>query len=283
MNQKGLAQILLLGFIAAALIAGLSFGYVKLVKYNNECNCPEKCCEFRFGKCPKGCLERCMPSGALTADCSGPGSCYCNPNKNESENLNLNTNFAVNTNTAEEAADCSEGWSTYTSSNYGYAVKYPSAATLEFLEESSYSLSPAEVAAGVTFAEKFTEYGPDLCVTIRLSEAAYAIIIAPANNEAGILCQRSGVGVIIEQVSRSDTFTVEGSSYAGTGNIYISEDPNTGAAGTTLMYHNETNYVTLGDGTVIEYGSTPDENTLYTDYELQRETLICLIESYISN
>lgn len=36
MNQKGLVQILLLGFIAAVLIAGLSFGYVKYFKNENE-------------------------------------------------------------------------------------------------------------------------------------------------------------------------------------------------------------------------------------------------------
>lgn len=35
MNQKGLAQILLLGFITAVLIAGISFGYVKYFKNEN--------------------------------------------------------------------------------------------------------------------------------------------------------------------------------------------------------------------------------------------------------
>ncbi|MFC1662839.1 hypothetical protein ACFL04_01570 [Patescibacteria group bacterium] len=189
----------------------------------------------------------------------------------------------TNTNTAaDEVATCTDGWSTYTNNTYNYSVMHPPTSTITLLEENAFSLSPDEVAAGMTFADKFAVYGNELCVKIYINNAAYVSISAPENNAAGVICQRSGVGVIIDQIPRTDALNIDGASYTGTGNIYVSEDPATGLAGTTLMYKNETNHITLADGTSIEYGSTPDESTLYTDYEPMRDTLKCILESYTS-
>jgi len=199
-------------------------------------------------------------------------------------NTAVNINSPVNTNTAinEEVVDCTDGWSLYTNVQYGYTVMHPPDATITLLEENAFSLSSEEYAAGMTFAEKFSTYGEELCVSIKIDDTAYVNIAAPANYEAGIICHRSGVGMIIDQVERSDELIIEGVNYTGTGNIYISEDPATGLAGTTLMYKNETNHVTLIDETSIEYGSTPAEDILYTTYEDLRDTLFCIMESYTS-
>ena len=175
---------------------------------------------------------------------------------------------------------CSDGWSTYTNQKYGYTVKYPNTMTVTKLKQIDFSLSPQEEANGLTFAQKFANYGEELCVTFKISNTAYATIAAPANAQAQVLCGRTGVGAIIDDIKRTDPLTIEGANYTGTGDIYISEDPDTGAAGTTLMYKNETNHVLLSDSTSIEYGSTPAENILYTTYEPLRETLICIMESY---
>ena len=249
MNQKGLTQILTLGLIAALLIAGISFGYVKYFKNENE-------------------NESSNTNTVVEV--------------NEKENTNLNTNSSVNTNTSVIETACSDGWSTYTNENYGYSVMYPPTGTLSFLEENSFSLSMEEQAAGITFAEKFAEYGTNLCVSIKLNDSAYVTIAAPENAEAGVICHRSGVGVYIENIERTDSLIIDGANYTGTGDIYISEDPSTGVAGTTLMYHNETNHVTLSDSTSIEYGSTPAEDILYTEYESLSDILICILESYSS-
>ncbi|MDP2684129.1 MAG: hypothetical protein Q8P20_03660 [bacterium] len=213
-----------------------------------------------------------------------------NTNINTSANTNVstNTNIAVNINSVDninvdvEETSCSDGWSTYMNDQYGYTVMYPSTATITLLEENSFSLTPEEYAEGLTFAEKFATYGEELCVSIKLNDTAYVNIAAPENYEAGVICHRSGVGVIMDQVERSDSLTIEGVNYTGSGNIYISEDPTTGLAGTTLMYKNETNHATLIDETSIEYGSTPAEDVLYTTYEDLRDTLICIMESYTS-
>ncbi|MFH1367282.1 MAG: hypothetical protein ABIH38_04860 [Patescibacteria group bacterium] len=197
-----------------------------------------------------------------------------NINTNASSNVNLNTNISiVNT-------DCSNGWLTYTNQKYGYTVKYPNTMTVTELTQDEFSLSEEEGQSGLTFAQKFANYGEELCVTFKINNTAYVTIAAPAAVQAQMTCGRTGVGAILNDVQRTDPLTIDGTNYTGAGHIYISEDPDTGAAGTTLEYKNETNHVSLGDKTSFEYGSTPAENVLYTAYEPLRETLICLMESY---
>jgi len=201
-------------------------------------------------------------------------------------NTNTNTNSVVNTNTVtDQFIDeivCTNGWSTYTNDRYGYTIMHPPSAVITLLEQNSFSLSPEEVAAGLTFEEKFANYGAELCVSIKMDDIAYINIAAPENAEAGVICHRSGVGVILEQIDRSDSLTIDGLNYTGTGKVFISEDPTTGIAGTTLMYKNETNSVMLSDNTKIEYGSTPADYVLYDTYEPLRNMLYCILESYTS-
>ena len=46
--------------------------------------CEQRCEQFRYSYCPPVCAKACVPStcsgGTCTADCDGPGSCFCFPN-----------------------------------------------------------------------------------------------------------------------------------------------------------------------------------------------------------
>jgi hypothetical protein len=163
------------------------------------------------------------------------------------------------------------GWLTYTNDVYHYQFRYPAGATIEEVDQSAFSLSPEEVASGMTFADKFREYTGKICLTIN-SGLGYVQISAPANEGfAHVICGRTGRAY--EGPDRSETLTIDGGGYSATG--FEEQGP-----GETLNYHNETLVVVLSDGTRIEYGSRPDGTATFTDYEAMRDDIIRITESY---
>ncbi|MFH1367280.1 MAG: hypothetical protein ABIH38_04850 [Patescibacteria group bacterium] len=128
MSKKTLAPILTLGLIAALLIAGLSFGYVKYIKNENTNTAGpddkenENTNQLIGGDTDEhGCLI-----AAGYSWCESEAKCLriweedCPAGTNT--NVSDNTNSAVNTNTA---ADETTDWLTYTNQEWKYSFMYP--------------------------------------------------------------------------------------------------------------------------------------------------------------
>lgn len=163
------------------------------------------------------------------------------------------------------------GWLTYTNDVYGYQFKYPAGATIEEVLQEAFSLSPEEVAAGMTFEEKFLEYTGKICISLNYN-LAYVQISAPANSGfSHVICGRTGRAY--EGPDRSEALTIDGGTYTASG--FEEQGP-----GETLDLHNETLVVTLDDGTRIEYGSQPVSTATFADYLAARGQLIKIVESY---
>lgn len=171
----------------------------------------------------------------------------------------------------ESLADPYAGWLTYTNDIYSYQFKYPPEASIEEVTKEAFSLSPDEVAAGITFEEKFAEYTGKICLTIAY-DLGYIQISAPENEGfAHVICGRTGRAY--EGPDRSENLTIDGNAYTAEG--FEEQGP-----GETLNFHNETLVVTLDDGTRIEYGSRPDETATFADYQAMRSQLLQIVESY---
>ncbi|MFA5069964.1 MAG: hypothetical protein WC528_01665 [Patescibacteria group bacterium] len=87
--KKSLAPILTLGFIAALLIAAMSFGYVKYIKNGNENANNSVACTMEAKLCSDGSAVGRVPPTCEFAPC---------PNENGNSNVNLNANVSVNAN-----------------------------------------------------------------------------------------------------------------------------------------------------------------------------------------
>lgn len=163
------------------------------------------------------------------------------------------------------------GWLTYKNNVYNYQFKYPSTATVEEATKEAFSLSPEEVAAGMTFDEKFAKYTGKICLSVSY-QLGYINISAPVNKDfAHVICGRTGV--VYETAAKTEPVIINGKTY--TANGYEERGP-----GETLDKHNETMVVILDDGTRIEYGSKPDSAHTFAEYLGIRSTILKIVSSY---
>jgi hypothetical protein len=103
-NQKGIATLLILGLVAAIIIAGLSFAYVKYIKPGKNEN---------------------KNTNQVAVNANLNANTNQNSNLNINANLNANANAEVNANANTNTAVDTSGWKTYDNTTYGYVVKYP--------------------------------------------------------------------------------------------------------------------------------------------------------------
>lgn len=183
----------------------------------------------------------------------------------------LSPAFTTSPTVTSTPTDPTEGWLTYTNDVYSYQFKYPSGVTIQEVDKSAFSLSPDEVADGVTFDDKFTKYTGKICISVS-HELGYVQISAPENSGfAHVLCGRTGRAY--GGPEGEEALTIDGKTYTAKG--FEEQGP-----GETLNLHNETIVVTLDDGTRIEYGSRPDEIATFDDYLAIRDEIVTIVESF---
>lgn len=177
----------------------------------------------------------------------------------------------------ESVLDPNENWLTYINERYNYQFKYPPQAELDFFGPQVFPTD--ELPAGMTSDEYMAylleQYTDQLCVSIYYS-LGYIYISAPENLPGKYSpCGRTGVGQA-EIVEKSEALVIDGQNYQVRGMEIIGQDD-------TLVYHNETYYVVLEDGTRIEFGAVPNAEASYQDYLMKtRQTLLRILESYQS-
>lgn len=155
--------------------------------------------------------------------------------------------------------DRTDGWLVYTNDVYGYRLSYPPSATIT--ERGPLGFPTDELPEGMSVDDYIAQlqemYTDKLCVSIHY-ELGYVNIIAPPNADGKYgPCGRTGVGY--EIIDRSETVVVGKQSYLAKG---LEE----AGPGETLTYHNETLWISLADGTRIEYGAGPHGTATYEDY-----------------
>lgn len=179
----------------------------------------------------------------------------------------------------QETFDPTEGWLVFTSSRYGYQIKYPEGAEINLIGPMGFSTDA--LPDGMTPEEYLDalnkEYTNQLCVEIKYS-LGFVYISAPPNNMGDplVLCGVSGYGVgeLKDQVRNVE---VGGRVYVASGTEYIGSSP----AGETLDRHSDTFRIDLEDGTRIIYGATPRYDATYQDYLMKtRDTLEQIIGTF---
>lgn len=182
----------------------------------------------------------------------------------------------------QDVFDPTADWEVFTSSRYGYQIKYPAGAELSFYGPEGFS--PDDLPEGMTPEEYMgallKEYTDQLCVQIEYG-LGFIYISAPPNNQGELLvhCGVPGWGVG-ELIPQTKDITIGGDLYTASGTEFIaSEEYNDG----TLDSHHLRMVVTLEDGTWIIYGATPRGDATYDDYLMKtQDTLEIIIGTYES-
>jgi hypothetical protein len=169
---------------------------------------------------------------------------------------------------AESAPD--DGMNLYVNDRYNYQFRYPDAATV--IEDGPVGFPSDELPQGMSaddyLAQLEKQYGKELCVRVEYA-LGYLYISAPPNQGARYVpCGRTGVGVgeMVEKVDSVDLggeiVQAKGFEITGTSDM--------------LDQHNETLYIQLPGGIVIEYGARPADAT-YEDYLVKGKPMLLQI------
>jgi len=175
-----------------------------------------------------------------------------------------------------------EGWLTYTNDRYGYEIQYPPEVTLNETGVMGYPSDEngnpvGGLPEGVTLDTYFTyleqTYGTNLCLEIKTS-LGYITISVPENAGAKFTpCGRTGVGAA--------TITEFELPVRVDGKDYSARGMDIQAGGESLVDHNETVYLTMDDGTRVEFGARPIANATFDDYLMKgRPLLLSILETY---
>lgn len=176
--------------------------------------------------------------------------------------------------------DPTADWQVFTSSRYGYQIKYPEGAELNFYGPEGFSADelPADMTPDEYMDSLLKEYTDQLCVEITFS-LGFVAISAPPNNTGNLMvhCAVPGYGAG-ELIEKTKTINIGTEAYVAKGTEYVASSPNSGE---TLDLHNERFMVQLEDGTQIIYGSGVNPNATYEDYLMKtRDILEQIVSTY---
>jgi len=165
-------------------------------------------------------------------------------------------------------------FSIYVNDVFGYRLTIPAQATI--MEGGVVTFPDNELPAGMTNEEYENQlrakYPGKLCVGVRYKLGSILISAPPNLYSRYAPCATTGIGDY-EVITRTETITVEGRSYAAAGWEFKGQDE-------TLAHHGEFFRVTLTDGTEIEYGSWPEETATYAEYLTMKNDLLRIVTSY---
>jgi putative hemolysin len=176
--------------------------------------------------------------------------------------------------TVEETDVVNDGWLVYVNDVYGYQFSYPPSATIT--EQGVMGFPTDELPEGMSVDDYIAQlqetYTDKLCVSVCYELGCVNISAPPNLGGKYTHCGRTGAAY--ELTDKSETIVIGGQSYTATGFEEI-------GPGETLNYHNETLWLRLADGTVIEYGAAPNETATYEDYlQTTRDVLLQIVTSY---
>ncbi len=168
------------------------------------------------------------------------------------------------------------GWLTYTNAYLGYQFDYPPEAVISAVGVTGYPTE--ELPAGMTpdqyFALLEQTYPPQLCVDVQLP-IGFLTIGAPQDRggKYSTPCGVSGIGAYTI-VNKTETITVGAEALqAGGMEIYDPQQNN--------LFKAEVYYLTLGDGTRMNYGGDWLQlGRTHDDYLPYRDILLRMMASY---
>ncbi len=177
--------------------------------------------------------------------------------------------------TQSETIDPTQGWQIFINERYNYQFRYPKSAILSLTGPQSFASE--ELPEGMTpeqYIDQLTKtYTNKLCVMIQVPLGMITISAPPNHGYKYTICGRSGTGTG-EMTNKIESVEINGQTYTAQGFELV-------GGGETLELHNETYSVELPDGTIIQYGSTPDPSATYEDYQMKtKEILKQILASY---
>ncbi|MFC1756317.1 hypothetical protein ACFLY1_00005, partial [Patescibacteria group bacterium] len=185
-----------------------------------------------------------------------------------------------------ERIDEFDGWLTYQNERYNYQFRYPPGSEIILAPQNAFSMTPEESAAGTTTEGLYSEYGGEICLTLRYGPA-YINISAPENQaNHRVICGRSGVGCanLTAEMTSEDIITNQTEDIEIDGVDYVADGDEVNCPAGDLPEpspRSEFYRVDLENNTGIEYGSRPLEGTEYSfnDYLDMREDLLNVVSS----
>ena len=159
-------------------------------------------------------------------------------------------------------------WQTYSNPMFSYQIRYPENAVLEELPIVSFDSS--ELPEGMTPAEYMSQlevkYGSSLCIQITYALGYLTISAAPNTGNRYVTCGRSGTAAG-DLDGISEMININGKELTAQGyHIKGSSD--------ALDQSGEVLWVEMDDGTVLEFGSIPENSATFTDYQMKGASMI---------
>lgn len=184
-----------------------------------------------------------------------------------------------------DSIDLTETWPVFTSTRFGYQIKYPQDAKISLFGPMSFAID--EIPAGMSDDQYLDElqklYTDQLCVNIEYS-LGWIYISAPPNQEKHYTpCGPTGIGSG-EVINTIEIVVIGETIYQAHGMevlLQVSDGAGGIITGDTLNLHYEDFRLVLEDGTVIRYGAKPNAVATYQDYLMKtKEMLLQIIATY---
>jgi hypothetical protein len=175
----------------------------------------------------------------------------------------------------DESADHPEDWMIYTNDTYRYEFAYPRNAKITTLGPQGFSQAelPEGMEPGEYMSQLAEEYSDELCVIVEYVSGFVSISAPPNQFYHYTNCNNPAPGAG-EMINKTETININGETYEASGFEFIPTADNPDG-------HFEYFSITLEDGTLISYGSSPGTSGDYQDFLAHnKEILLQIIDSF---
>jgi hypothetical protein len=176
--------------------------------------------------------------------------------------------------TPRSTSEILAGWWLYENNFYEYHFSYPPEATIRTQGVTGYPTG--EVPENMTFTEYIQQieasYPDNICVGVQYKQGF--VTFRPSDEAGGkytVPCGVTGVGFIDVQTI-TETVTIDQHPYIARGWVVRESDE-------AATWHSQFYFITLGDGTIIQYGSLQGNQEQFMEI---KETLLQIVTSFRS-